>query len=254
MHARTGAPSWLRSGRPGFKNRWVDHLQLLLTTWPWSLQLNSGIDDQEPNLVFDSTEVFVVFYPEQFLLILQSASQKRSFTLHWSHPSFSGSLVWNAIDFGFAFEGCVSVWEAEQEAAVCDWRGPGARAGRVRYFQWKVGVGWLESTALRRVGLPLHSTTADLPRARPARPGLPVLEVAASRLLSSQVRLKLHAVQPILRFLFSFFCIWKPNRLSTNPITLEVQCRCPIIRFGLVLFFLEILVYLTMEYFGFISI
>lgn len=75
------------------------------------------------------------------------------------------------------------------EAAICDRE----NGGRVRYIRRQVVERRAESAALRRIGVPLHPAAADLPGSREARQGVPVLEVAASRLRLAPLQRHAHA-------------------------------------------------------------
>lgn len=68
--------------------------------------------------------------------------------------------------------------------AVC---GGDDGGGRVRRVQREVGKGRGDSAAVPGVGVPVHTAAADVPGARPPWSGLPVLAVAAPRLLPAKV-------------------------------------------------------------------
>lgn len=71
----------------------------------------------------------------------------------------------------------------EAEASVCGGEG----GGRVWRVQRKLGSGRVDSAVVRGIGMSVHSATIDLSRTWTTRQGLPALEVATSRLRSSQV-------------------------------------------------------------------
>lgn len=83
-----------------------------------------------------------------------------------------------------SFVFCFGLRKEQGKASVCFM----GDEGRVWCFQWEMGQGRVDSAALQRIWMSLHSAAVDVSRSWQAWPRLSALEVAASRLWSSQVR------------------------------------------------------------------